>query len=224
MAFNNAVNAKNTGIQTLSSDGSWSGSTVTQYGVLVGGASNAVGSTAVGTAGQVLTSNGAGANPTFQTVTPGTGLSVYFSANLNSTATDVTGDGTVYTVIFNNEATDVGGGYDNTTGIFTAPSTGKYFFCGQVGLSGLTSSHTGYTIRLSYNNGSQYYYPTILNPYACSDTVQNVGWVTGSFSFGLAMSATDTLRVQAIVYGGTKVVDIQGAVIISCFSGFLMGS
>jgi hypothetical protein len=45
-----------------------SGSTVTQHGVLLGGASNAVGSTAVGSTGQVLQAN-TGADPTYSTAT-----------------------------------------------------------------------------------------------------------------------------------------------------------
>lgn len=41
-------------------------STLTQHGVVVGNAANAVNVTAVGTAGHILTSNGAGLDPTFQ--------------------------------------------------------------------------------------------------------------------------------------------------------------
>jgi len=55
-----------TGVLTGNGTGAITGAAVTQYGVLVGGASNAVDSTAVGTSGQVLTSNGAGVAPTFQ--------------------------------------------------------------------------------------------------------------------------------------------------------------
>jgi hypothetical protein len=55
-----------TGVLTGNGTSAITGNTVTQYGVLIGGASNAVSSTAVGTAGQVLTSNGAGFDPTYQ--------------------------------------------------------------------------------------------------------------------------------------------------------------
>lgn len=224
MAFNNCVNANQTGIQTLSSSGVWSGSTVTQYGVLVGGASNTVTSTDVGTSGYILTSNGAGNNPTFQFPFSGKGFEVYFSANITSGVSNVTGDGTAYTAIFNNVVANVGSGYNNTTGVFTAPSTGKYFFCGQVGVSGLTSSHRAYYVIFSFNNGVQFFYPTILNPYACSDTVQNPGYVTGFFSLTFQMNATNTVRVQPVVFGGTKVVDIPSDIVISSFSGFKFGA
>jgi len=55
-----------TGVVTGNGTSALTANTVTQHGVLVGGASNAVASTAVGTAGQVLTSNGAGVDPTYQ--------------------------------------------------------------------------------------------------------------------------------------------------------------
>ena len=55
-----------TGILTGNGTSAVSGSAVTQYGVLLGGASNAVGSTTAGVAAEVLTSNGPGLDPTFQ--------------------------------------------------------------------------------------------------------------------------------------------------------------
>lgn len=55
-----------TGVLTGNGTSAVTANAVTQYGVLVGGASNAVDSTAVGTATHVLTSNGAGLAPTFQ--------------------------------------------------------------------------------------------------------------------------------------------------------------
>jgi hypothetical protein len=58
-----------TGILTGTGATDLTASTVTQYGVLVGGAANAVGSTAVGSAGQVLQSSGAGVNPVYSTAT-----------------------------------------------------------------------------------------------------------------------------------------------------------
>ena len=64
MAFNNILNANQTGIQTLSSGGAWSGSTVTENGVLYGGATNAISSLAVSDTGKMLIGN-TGAAPSF---------------------------------------------------------------------------------------------------------------------------------------------------------------
>lgn len=57
-----------TGILTGNGTSAFTASTVTQHGVLVGGASNAVSSTAVGSTGQVLQAN-TGADPTYSTAT-----------------------------------------------------------------------------------------------------------------------------------------------------------
>lgn len=69
-----------TGVLTGNGASAITANAVTEYGVLVGGASNSVSSTAVGTAGHVLTSNGAGFDPTFQAVS-GTVTSVSGTTN-----------------------------------------------------------------------------------------------------------------------------------------------
>lgn len=78
MAYNNATNTNVTGIVTLSSSGAATGSSVTQYGALVGGASNSVASVAPSaTSGVPLISQGSSANPAFGTAVVaggGTGL------------------------------------------------------------------------------------------------------------------------------------------------------
>ena len=80
MAWNNAVNATQTGVQTIN-NGVWTGSTVTQYSVIVGGASNALSSiTPSITSGVALISQGGSSNPTFGTVVVaggGTGIVSY---------------------------------------------------------------------------------------------------------------------------------------------------
>ena len=60
-----------TGVLTGNGTSAITANAITQYGVLVGGASNAVDSTVVGTATHVLTSNGAGMAPTFQAAAGG---------------------------------------------------------------------------------------------------------------------------------------------------------
>ena len=70
-----------TGVLTGNGTDPITGSAITEYGVLIGDAANAVTSTVVGTAGDVLTSNGAGVAPTYQTPTVGTVTSVSGTAN-----------------------------------------------------------------------------------------------------------------------------------------------
>lgn len=73
-----------TGVLTGNGTSAFTASTVTQHGVLVGGASNAISSTSVGTTGQVLQANTA-ADPTYSTATyPSTTTSqqiLYSTAN-----------------------------------------------------------------------------------------------------------------------------------------------
>jgi hypothetical protein len=58
-----------TGVLTGNGTSAITGSAITQYGVLFGGAANAVSSLGAGTAGQVVQSGGAGANPAYSTAT-----------------------------------------------------------------------------------------------------------------------------------------------------------
>lgn len=64
-----------------------------------------------------------------------------FSAFLSSTQSNVTGDGTIYQIIF--DAVDfnqgVNPGYNDSTGIFTAPSAGIYEFFAQCSMTGITT-------------------------------------------------------------------------------------
>lgn len=77
-----------TGILTGNGTSAITATTVTQHDVLVGAASNAVASVSPSTAGFVLTSNGTGADPSFQ-IPAITGSLTYFFTN---TASDVAGE------------------------------------------------------------------------------------------------------------------------------------
>lgn len=65
----NSLNITNSGVVSFNSaTGLFSESALTQFDILVGGASNAIGSISPSTAGLVLTSNGVSASPTFQAI------------------------------------------------------------------------------------------------------------------------------------------------------------
>src|SRR5271163_2593677 len=68
MAYNNSSNINVTGVVTASGTGTYSGSALTQYGVLIGSSNNNMLSTAVGNATNFLTSGGAGVNPSYTDV------------------------------------------------------------------------------------------------------------------------------------------------------------
>jgi len=84
------------------------GSSFTAHGVLIGNGTGALAVTSAGTAGQVLTSNGASADPTFQTPAGGSGDTVVnlpggrltLTSGTPVTSSDVTGAGTLYYTAF----------------------------------------------------------------------------------------------------------------------------
>jgi hypothetical protein len=72
-----------------------------------------------------------------------------FSAYLSASATNVTGAGANYTVICNTEIADQTNSYNNASGVFTAPLTGKYRLVARVTLDDLTTAMTSYTVSIS---------------------------------------------------------------------------
>jgi hypothetical protein len=97
MAFNNAVNATTAGIVGLSAAGVWTGTPVTQYNVLVGGATSQVlvNIAPSATSGVALISQGASANPAYGTVVVaggGTGLATLTAYALLAGGTTSTGN------------------------------------------------------------------------------------------------------------------------------------
>jgi hypothetical protein len=72
--------------------------TLTQHGVLIGKGASIVNVTDPGTAGQVLTSNGASADPTFQTPSGGSATTTFVLLSSTTVATDEASAQTLYTV------------------------------------------------------------------------------------------------------------------------------
>lgn len=233
-----AVQGNITSTGTITS-GTWNGTaidvayggtgrtTLTNHGVLVGAATTAITQLAAGSAGQVLQSGGASADPVYSTATyPATaGTSGNFIksdgtnfssaalpasssdalATMNTTVNNVTGDSTVYEpIIFDTATFDVGSNYSVSTGLFTAPSTGKYLVTVAITFSGIGVAHTSGEVRV-YLNGATYTRSSF-NP-----AVNAVGGLfTFCTSIIIPVSATGTIGIAGIVNGSTKTVGIQG--------------
>lgn len=156
------------------------------------------------------------------TCTPSTGNNIYklttggnrtlplsscVNADLSTTTTNATGDGTGVDVIFNSDTGnffDQNGNYDTTTGVFTAPVTGKYLVCSALTYTNLGASHTSGTIRVNFN-GSVYAINTF-NPYACSTG----GEYTAQIAVIVPLTVGGTINTVGQVSGGTKTVGIKG--------------
>jgi hypothetical protein len=137
-----------------------------------------------------------------------------FLAYKSSTSTNVTGDGTVYTIICDTEIFDQNSDYNNSTGIFTAPVTGRYEFnlaCLTVGGSTLTNFST-----LRLNTSNRLYASYMCIPFA--------GSLYSSFSVIADMDANDTAQMDISANDtGGKIVDVYGdSTVTTFFSGNLV--
>lgn len=185
---------------TLGTTANFLPGTATPYGVLCGGTTDpgAMQSVAaIGVLGQVLTSNGAAALPTFQT--PPVGLPVDFSAFLGTTDASATGNGITYIFGTSNALTiifDTGGDF-STSGVFTAPSTAKYRFSFSLVVESITSIMTLCEVRLVTT--ARTYYSNLINIASVRDS-NNQYSVSGTFLAD--MSSTDICTLEVEINGG----------------------
>lgn len=220
------IGAGNGASPTYASIGTNSG--LTAHGVVVAEGAGAFAATAAGTAGQILQSGGAAADPLYSTAiypsTAGTSGNVLTSDGtnfvsgslpskasnaqvyLNSTISNATGDGTFVTpVIFDTKSFDLGSNYDPTTGLFTIPTTGKYLVCVGITFTGLLVAHTSAEVRILANGVTVT--RNQFNPFVSS--------VSGQFTYcqSLVISGTagQNINIVSAVSGGTKVVGFLGA-------------
>jgi len=209
-AFSQIMSLSNSGVLNISS-------LTANRAVSTDGSKNLV-SIAAGTAGQVLTSNGSGSAPTFQTaVTPAS--SVAFSAYLAGALLNATGDGTLVDVICDTEYFDIGSNYNNATGIFTAPSTGLYQFGVSVFLSNLGSSFTQYLMYIVANGVT--YMMSQGNPANERSSASNQ--MTRRGTLLVQLTSGQTVKMQVEVDGSTKTVTIGNGGQPTSFWGMLVG-
>jgi len=130
---------------------------------------------------------------------------------------NVTGDGTEYTVICDTEIWDQSADYNNGTGVFTAPITGRYLFSATCLLDQVAVGHTSVLLKIDASNR----YATG-NGYNLTAGMQagSQYWTIGSF---MDMDAADTATFKVTVSGSTKTVDVYGAAthLFTSFSGSL---
>lgn len=141
-------------------------------------------------------------------------LQVAFLAYNSATDTNVTGAGTAYAPVYDTEVFDQNADYNNGTGVFTAPVTGRYFLTTTNQFSGLTVATT-FTCSLVTSNR------TYLTVWSRGASALTGSCFTNAF---VDMDAADTAFIQVTVSGeaGDTADLIGGATGQTAFGGHLV--
>ena len=174
-----------------------------------------------GTSGQMMKTDGSGQLGWGAVYSDSTGavtkpLTPAFFAYNSIARSNVTGNGVLYTVLFDTELFDQNADYNDVTGQFTAPVSGRYFLQAQVATDAQTTTNTDATFQLNTSNKS-------------TDTYYNPGnmegpSVTGQCSISASgvfdMDASDTAHIKVRVNQGTQIIGITAN--NTWFSGVLV--
>ena len=158
---------------------------------------------ATGSVGQILTSAGAGAPPTFAAAGANTAV---FSARIGSSGSESLANNTATTIPFGGEEFDPDNVFDaSSTYKFTAPSAGKYFF--------------NWCVRKSDFTAARFFIDVFVNNSGVATFEEGSGSVYGSLSGSIIMnlSQNDTVYGQYTQNSGsTKQISRNN----SRFSGY----
>ena len=123
----------------------------------------------------------------------------FYAENLSG-ASNVTGDGTVYTIVANNENFDQNNDFNGTT-TFTAPVTGKYWFCLGFG-TGPWGAQTGSQTQFVTSNQT---YNSMVHGNITNGATDTLICSTEIFA---DMDALDTCTFTVAVSGSTKTISM----------------
>ena len=137
-----------------------------------------------------------------------------FSAKVTSNINNITVGGSAdTTILFGTEIFDQNADYNASTGVFTAPVTGKYQLSMKLRLENVDASSTLYSFYMRTSNRS---YNTIFDP---DYGGQDMAYLYVNASVLADMDAGDTAFVQYYISGGASQTDIN---VDSYFQGILV--
>lgn len=176
MVTNNAINLSSSGVVTYDGAGTFSGSTLTQHAVLLGGAASAITSLPL-TNGQ-LAIGSTGSDPSAATLTAGTGVTI--SNGAGSITINAAGGGMTWTTVTGTtQAAAVNNGYiANNAGTVTVTLPATAAVGDLVAVTGINNA-TGW--KLAVNTGQTVYFgssaTTITTGYLQSTATRDVAYV-----------------------------------------------
>jgi hypothetical protein len=177
--------------------GGTSQSSWTTGDLLYASGTNTLAKLPIGSATNVLTVSGG--LPSWQA--GGGGTKASFLALLTSTQSNVTGDTTLFPVVFDTLAFQLGGSnYNTSTGVFTAPNTGKYQFDVLLNINAATAS-------ANYLLGASTAYPSIY--FTFGETLTGTATLNGSIT--IPMTAGDTFSMNLQGAASTKTTSVTGS-------------
>lgn len=178
--FATTLTVTNTTSVTLPTSGTVPGITPTNHGVVISGAAAAANVTSAGTAGHVLTSNGASADPTFQALPALTA----HNARYYSSTTTITGS--LATVVYATKSFDTDNAY--SAGTYTIAATGIYQINASISVSGTFVLNNVVDMVIQQNGVTVSEYQNRA-PGAVGNIMANIADV-------FSCTAGDTIRVQ----------------------------
>ena len=128
-----------------------------------------------------------------------------FSAFLSSDETTVVAN-SFTTVVFDSEDYDLGSDYNTSTGVFTAPTDGIYWFHFNLTMVSQIDNVIDFTIRLLSSNGESYAYATDINEGQFEDSA-TIEPHTFAVSAQIKLDAGQNVRAQ--YFSGTNNGDID---------------
>jgi hypothetical protein len=188
-------------------------SSATAYGVICGGTTSTAAFqplAALGAAGTILTSNGAGALPSFQAAGAVAAPSATSSFSAHKNGTNQTGivSNTFTLVTFGTTIYNVGSNFSTGTGLWTPPA-GKVSICAAYSGSG-TLNNPGFGVIAIYKNGSAFKQGRWFG---------SIAEIDGLIAMQDSANGTDTYGVYVFITTSSGTATVDGTSTVTYFMG-----